>query len=460
MTRVDRSRLPVPGPDRPFHFPRIAKRRLSNGVELRAVRHPDAPVANVTVLVPVGAAAEPADRPGLASLTADLLAEGCRGQSALDFADRVSRIGGDLDLDVTHDAMVVSLTALHRFLEADLELVRDMIVEPNLAPPDFERVRALRLDRLRQISALAPAVADRALARAIYGAHPYGRAILGTTAALSAARLEEVRAVHAAAFVPGHATAVIAADLEEDSLLDLGERAFGAWRGPTAAPAFRGPEAALVPPPAVPAVRLGMVSRPGAAQSELRIGAVAAARATPDYYALVLLNAVLGGQFVSRINMRLRQEKGYTYGVRTAFDFRRGPGPFALHTAVATEATGAAVVDALAELAGIGGPRPVTDDELALARAALAKGYPRGFETAAQVARGVANLALYALPDSTFEAFIPCLERVTADEVTDAARRYLDPSRLAVVVVGDWDKIRGLFSGLGLDEPVGVVVEF
>lgn len=460
MTRVDRSRLPEPGPDRPFHFPRVAKRRLSNGLELRAVRHRDAPVANVTALVPGGASADPDHRPGLVSLTTDLLAEGCRGQSALEFADRISLIGGDLDLDVNHDAMVVSLTALHRFLETDLELVRDIVIEPNLAAEDFERVRALRLDRLRQISVHAPAIADRALARVVYGEHPYGHAILGTRMSLTSAALEDVRALHAAAFVPEHSTAVIVADVDEGALLDLGERTFGAWRGPAGGAASVDREAGLRPSPPGPAVRVGVVPRAGAAQSELRIGLVSAARATPDYYALVLLNAVLGGQFVSRINMRLRQEKGYTYGVRTAFDFRRGRGPFVLQTAVATDATASAVADALSELAGVAAARPVTADELALARASLAKGYPRGFETAAQVGRSVAHLALHDLPDSTFEDFIPRLDAVSVDEVTAVACKYLDRSRMAVVIVGDWDRISGLPSGLGDGQPVEITVEF
>jgi predicted Zn-dependent peptidase len=205
---------------------------------------------------------------------------------------------------------------------------------------------------------------------------------------------------------------------------------------------------------------VGVVPRAGAAQSELRIGLVSAARATPDYYALVLLNAVLGGQFVSRINMRLRQEKGYTYGVRTAFDFRRGRGPFVLQTAVATDATASAVADALSELAGVAAARPVTADELALARASLAKGYPRGFETAAQVGRSVAHLALHDLPDSTFEDFIPRLDAVSVDEVTAVACKYLDRSRMAVVIVGDWDRISGLPSGLGDGQPVEITVEF
>ena len=156
-------------------------------------------------------------------------------------------------------------------------------------------------------------------------------------------------------------------------------------------------DAGLRPPPLVPDRRLAIVARPGAAQSELRIGHVCASRDTPDYHALVLLNMILGGQFVSRVNLNLRQEKGYTYGVRTGFDLRRGIGPFVLQTSVQTDVTADAIREALTEIEDIRGSRPATADELALARASVTRGYPRGFETAQQVARSVSQLALHEL---------------------------------------------------------------
>ncbi len=186
MSAVDRSRLPVPGADRPFRFPRIAKRMLPNGLELRAVTHRAVPVAAVVLLVPGGSSVDPADAFGLVSITAGLLDEGSRGQSALDVADRVARIGGDLDLDVGMDAVVVGLTTLDRFLDTGLSLVHEVVTEPNLANDDFNRIRNLRLERLRQLKDHAGAMADRALARVVYGAHPYGHLSLGSEPSLNA----------------------------------------------------------------------------------------------------------------------------------------------------------------------------------------------------------------------------------------------------------------------------------
>ncbi len=449
MSPVDRSRLPVPGPDRPFHFPRIARRTLPNGLELRAVTHSAVPVIAIVLLVPGGSSADPADRHGLVSITSGLLDEGSRGQSALDVADRVARIGGDLDLEVGADAVVVALTTLDRFCEPGLALVREIVSAPNLLADDFDRIRNLRLERLRQMQDHAGAMADRAFAHALYDGHPYGHLGLGTTASLTAVTVDETRLLHPALFSPEGATLVVVGDRHADALLDLASNAFGGWRARTSTMTIDR-AAALAPPPARPLTTLGVVSRPGAAQSELRIGHVCAPRATPDYHALLMLNTVLGGQFVSRINLNLREAKGYTYGVRTGFDLRRGVGPFVLQTSVGTDVTVPAIREALNEIRDISSARPVTDDELSLGFATVSKGYPRGFETATQVARSVAQLALHGLPDSYFEEFIPRLARVTRDDVSRVAAHYLDLDKMTTLIVGDLDKMARSLPDLGL----------
>jgi predicted Zn-dependent peptidase len=205
-----------------------------------------------------------------------------------------------------------------------------------------------------------------------------------------------------------------------------------------------------VEPPATPPDRLALVHRHGSAQSELRIGHAAVTRSTPDYHALIVLNMVLGGQFVSRINLNLREDKGFTYGARTAFDFRRGRGPFVLQVSVQTDATVEAISESLAELAAIRGARPASAEELVLARAALTRGYPRGFETAEQVARAAAQLALYSLPDDYFSQFVPRVSAVDSSDVTRVAREHLDPARLVTVVVGDREKIGASLARLDL----------
>lgn len=452
MSRIDRSQLPVPGPPGPFSFPRIVRATLANGLDVRVISHHAVPVTAAVLLIPGGSSSDPPERVGLASLTADLLDEGSRGQSALEVSDRIARMGGDLDVEVSHDATVISLAMLDRFLDEGLELVHEICTVPNLAEPDFTRVRQLRLERLRQLRDHPAALADRAFAQLLYGSHPYAQPGHGTAASMSGLTLEDVRGYHASMFQPTGATLVVAGNLSEAALLASASAVFEGWRADALIPAIPRDRGRLEPP-RVPAVRLAIVPRPGAAQSELRLGHVATSRRTPDYHALVLLNTVLGGQFVSRLNMNLREDKGYTYGVRTGFDLRRGDGPFVLQTSVGTDVTVPALGEALNELRAIRDGRPVTADELALAKSSVALGYPRGFETVQQIARSVAQLALHDLPDSYFEEFVPRLQAVTLDEVSGAAQRYLDPDRMATVIVGDPDRVSETLGVLGLGQP-------
>jgi predicted Zn-dependent peptidase len=446
---VDRSRLPAPGPDRPFHFPRIARRLLSNGLEVRAVSHGAVPIASRALLVPGGSSSDPVDAHGLTSLTAGLLDEGSRGQSALEVADRLARIGGDLDIDAGFDAVVIGLTTLDRFLDTGLALLYEIVAEPNLADEDFQRIRKLRLERLRQMKDHAAAMADRAFAHVVYGTHAYGHLPLGSEASVSAMTVDRARALHAALFTPRGATLVVVGDRPEAELLDAAAAALEPWQ-PAASAMTLDRTSALGPPPPPPESRLYVLPRPGAAQSELRIGCTSAPRSTPDYHALLLLNNILGGDFVSRLNLNLREQKGFTYGVRTGFNLRRGIGPFVMQTAVGTEVTGEAVIESMREIRDIAGNRPATADEVAHAFASVSRGYPRGFETAGQIARSVAQLALHDLPDSYFEEFVPRLAQITDHEIGDVARRYLDSERLTTIIVGDLDKIAGSLPGLAL----------
>ncbi len=453
MTGVDRSRLPAVKPDSVFHFPPVQRARLSNGLDVRVVPHRSVPIVSVVLLVPGGSAADPADRFGLAGMTADMLDEGSDGRDALGVADAIARIGGDLEVDLSADATTVSLTMLRRFLPEGMNLLAGIATRPTLADRDVMRVRTLRLDRLRQLRDHAPAIAERVFARALYGKHPYGHTGLGDERSLTAISTDEVRTFHTRVFAPGCSTLVLTGDASVDDLVAAAEGAFGGWMSdaPGADPSLS--LRALETSP----TRLTLVTRPGAAQSELRVGHPSVSRSTPDYHPLLVLNTVLGGQFVSRINMNLRQEKGFTYGARTGFDLRRGPGNFSVQTSVQTEVTEAAVSEVLKEIAEIRSTRPPSDEELSLARASLTLGYPRGFETAQQVARGVASLALHNLPDTYFEEFVPTVRAVTRQTVIRVAETYLDPSHLLTVIVGDVDRI-GSMSTLRLGEPVVTTV--
>jgi predicted Zn-dependent peptidase len=444
--RADRSRLPLVGSDPPFRFPGIVRHRLPNGLDVRTVEHRNVPVITFVLQVEGGSGADPSDREGLAAIVADMVDEGTGALGALEVSDALARIGAEYDVEVGPDVTTFSLTTLARFAGRGARLLADMVTAPSLRDGDFSRVRQLRLDRLRQLKDLAPAVAERAFLRLLYGRHPYGHLSIGDDAALGEMSLDDVSAFHTARFRPSDATLVVAGALSHGELVQAAEDAFGGWSSP--APHSPALAAAEIEPPASSRARLAIVPREGAAQSELRIGQLSARRSTPDYPALLVMNAALGGQFVSRVNLKLREEKGFTYGARTGFDWRRGIAPFALQASVHTASTAEAIRDSLAELDAIRGARPLSDSELSLAHTSLTKGYPRNFETAQQVARSVAQLALYDLPDSYFEEFVPKVSAVTGEDVTRVAGRYLDPGRVTALVVGDRSVIAESLVGL------------
>jgi zinc protease len=255
--------------------------------------------------------------------------------------------------------------------------------------------------------------------------------------------------------VPARTTIVAVGDAPHDVLAAAVRAAFEGWTAEADGP-IADPDTFPDPPP--PPSKLALVHRPGAAQSELRIGHVALPRRSPDYHAALVANMILGGQFVSRINMNLREDKGYTYGARTAFEFRRAPGPFVLHASVQSDATADALREALGEIRAIRGERPITRTELELGRASLTRGYPRNFETADQVARGAAQLALYGLPDDYFSTFIPKVLSLGEAEVTAAAFKHIDPARLLTVVVGDREKLMPSLKQLELGDVADISV--
>jgi predicted Zn-dependent peptidase len=458
---VDRSRLPVPGADPVLRFPEVSRRRLSNGLGVCTVEHRGVPVLSFALLLSSGAAADPFDKPGLAALTADMLDEGSGSRSALDIEDALTSMGAQFETEVGADATVLSLLTLPRFADDALALLSDIVVGPNLTGADFDRVRELRVNRLRQMRKIAPAVADLALARLLYDGHPYGRLPLGTMRGLDATHVDDVRRFHREVWRPTLATIVAVGDATHDELAGAVERAFLHWEDRSAGSAADvglAPSVMTLAAPQRPIASIAIVDRPGAAQSEVRIGQVAVPRLTPDYAALLVFNMILGGQFVSRLNLNLREDKGFTYGVRSGFEFRRAPGPFVIQTAVQTAATADAVREVMSEVRAITGPRPATPAELDMAKAALTRGYPRSFETAGQIARGLAQLTLYELPDDTLEQFVPLVCGVDLDAVAEAATR-LDPARMTVAVVGDMESVEAGLAGLGLGEPIRMSAE-
>ena len=438
-----RSLPELTGSATPVRFPEISRDELANGLRVWSLPWHAVPVAAVALILPHGAAQDPPAQPGLAGLAADLIDEGAGGRDALEIADAFARLGTHLDVEVGQEATVLSFTALSRFLDPTLALLADVLIRPHLVESDLARIRQLRLNRLRQLRTSASAAADRAFLTGVFGSHPYGHGTLGLSSVLETASLGDVQQFHARRFVPAGATLVVAGDVPPSTTAAIASARLLDWRGTRATEAAVGFPSAAAP-------RLLLVDRPGAPQSELRIGHLGPPRVTPVYHALVTLNAALGGQFTSRINQNLREAKGYTYGVRTGFDLRRACGTFWCDTSVQSDATTAAIAEVLAEYEAVRSTRPIDGEELDRAKQALTRGYVRHFETPAQLVRSVVELVTYSLPDDTFDRFVPDVSRIAAPDVLDAAQRFVRPAASVVVVVGDAAGCRPSLAGLGL----------
>jgi zinc protease len=444
---------PLVGAPTPVRFPAIAREQLRCGLRVCALPWAAVPVVTAALLIDRGAAVDPPTRPGLASLTADLVDEGAGGRDAVQIAEAFERLGSHLEIDVGQDIAFLTFTTLARHLDAALALLADVVIRPHLAESDLTRVRDLRLSRLQQLRSSASAAADRAFLAGVFGGHPYGHGSLGTTASLEAISVEDVREFHGQMFGPVGATLIVAGDVGAGSAFAAARARFEEWIGERAR--------AVTPleTPQAAAPRLLLVDRPGAPQSELRIGQIGPPRLSSDYHALVTLNAALGGQFTSRINQHLREVKGYTYGARTGFEFRRACSSFAADTSVQSDATANAVADILAEFEAVRSTRPLDAEELDRARNSLTRGYVRHFETPQDLVRATVELTRFSLPDDTFDRFVAAVNDVTADDVREAARQWVRPEECVAVVVGDAEKCRAGLVPLGR-EIVQITPEF
>ena len=315
-----------------------------------------------------------------------------------------------------------------------LELFADVLLHPAFPTKELERMRRQRLAAIARRADSADSIAGIVFPRLLYGSdHPYGR--FETVKSVQGVSRDEIVAFYKKVYVPNNASLVVVGDVTPDAIVAKLEAALKDWKPGEAV------EPKLPEPPSGKAVTVYLVDKPAAAQSVLAVGQVGVARSTPDYFPLSVMNAILGGQFSSRINLNLREDKGYTYGARSSFAFRQGPGPFQAGAPVQTDKTKEALVELTKEIADISGKRPATADELAFAKDRLVKGFPSRFETNAGQAGTLAELVLYNLPDDYFTHYQSRVEAVSRDDVTRVAKKYLDPGHMMILVVGDKAKI-------------------
>ena len=450
----DRSVPPSSGPAPALKLPAIQKRQLSNGLPVWIVELHEVPVVQVNLLLRSGTANDPAGKYGIASLTAAMLTEGAGTRSSLEIADAVDFLGADLDVSSGIDATSVRLHAPVARLGDALPVMADVALRPTFPKDELERQRQQRLTNLIQAKDDPGTIAALAFSRTLYGpTHRYGTATMGTMETIRAFVVDDLRAFYAATYRPDNATLLVVGDVTPERVLPLLESSFGGWKTQGAAPVSV--KLADVAQPTARTVYL--VDKPGAPQTQVRIGWIGVARSTPDFFPLQVLNTILGGAFSSRLNLNLREKHGYTYGAGSSFDMRATPGPFSASAGVQTDKTKESLQEFFNELNGI--LQPVPPEELTRAKNYVAMRFPGGFETTGDISRRLEDVVTYGLPDDYFSNYVQRIQAVTAADVQRVAKKYIDPSKMAVVVVGDRKTIEAGVRSMKLGEMKPLMID-
>lgn len=441
----DRSKPPAIGPAPSLKLPAIQKQKLSNGLAVWIIEHHEVPLAQINLIVRSGSAADPIGKYGVGSLAAAMLDEGAGSRSSLELADALEFLGANLSTTSSFDFSAIRMSVPVSKLADALPLVSDVALRPTFPSGDLDRLKKERLTALLQARDNPAALIQVAFPRVIFGpTHRYGTSANGLPAAIEAFTVADLQSFYRAHFRPDNATLLVVGDVTPASIMPMLEKAFGSWKAEGMAPLV-----AEVPNATqLKSRQIYIVDKPDAPQSQIRIGWVGVARSTADYAALEVLNTILGGSFTSRLNNNLREEHGYSYGASSAFDMRRSAGPFLATAGVQTDKTGEALKEFFNELDRIG--TLVPEDELKKAKNYVALGFPGEFETTGDLARKLEELVVYGLPDDTFAKFVSAVTSVTASDLQRLSARYIQPDKMAVVVVGDRKVIEGPIRQLNL----------
>jgi zinc protease len=446
--QVDRTVPPPPQKTPVVELPDIQKATLDNGLRVWLVEHRELPIVALNLVFQSGSDRDPIEKPGIASMTADVLDEGTTTRDALQIADELESIGAGLGVRSGTDGSFVTLSTLAKHLDKALDVFADVVAHPTFPESECTRLIDQRRTSLMQQRDRAATIASLAFSRIIYGTeHPYGNDAGGTDTSLATMTRADLVDFYTTHYRPNNAVLVVVGDVTMDDLVEKLEHRFASWK-PADVPATHFP-----PIPAIDHRTVYLIDKPGAPQTEVRIGYPAAARSTPAFFPLTVANRVLGGQFASRLNMNIREKRGFSYGVRSAFVFNKQAGPFVASGGVVATKTDSALIEFMYELNRTQA-EGVTREELDFVKKGLVGSFALTFETPSQIAGAMQNLVLYDLPDDYYTTYLQNIDAVTLDDVKSVSAKYFDTSKMAVVLVGDLSVIRNGVDNLKLGKSV------
>ncbi len=435
---------PEAGAPREYRFPRFERRTLGNGMGVIVAPVTKLPVVTILAIIDAGGTSDASGKEGVASLTAEAMREGTTHRNGLELAMEFEKLGTSLEAGADWDSSVMSMTVLSENLAEALALFGEVLTAPAFLATDIDRLRAERLAERLQIQSEPRALADESFARFIYSpGSRYSEPLGGGTESVSSITSEDVNAFYRSNYSPDAVTLILVGDISVERAATLVEGVAGSWEGQRIA----------VHAPVDERARTGrallLVPKADAAQSELRIGHVGVKRTHPDYFRIVVMNAVLGGLFSSRINLNLREAHGYTYGASSYYDWRRDAGPFVISTAVQSEVTAEAIRETLSEIDRMRSEE-IPEDELTLATNYLDGVFPIRYETTSAIASALAGMVIFGLPADYYDTYRQEVRAVSTTDVLSAAKNYVNADGLQVLVVGDAAIVREPLESLGI----------
>lgn len=442
MSVLDRSHAPAPTAVREFHFPRIERGSLANGLTVISAKHSELPVVTLLIVAHAGAEHDERATSGLAQLTARALEAGTKSRSADRVAWEFELLGAELEIAVLWDCALLSVTVPAGKVEPALALLAEVITSPAFTDAEIERLRDEQLSELEQRRADPRLLAGDMASRFLFAPDvPYARPIPGTRASVRHLTAEHVRAFYEQHWSAGNAAVIAVGNAAHHEVERLAARHLQEWGSRAPAPADF--DVAAV----VDRTQVFIVHREGSVQSEIRVGHVGLARSTPDYFPLAIANGVLGGVFTSRLNLNLREKHGFTYGVRSGFGFRKQPGPFLIQTAVATDVTAKALHELLAETRRLV-QDGATEEEVVATREYLAGVMPLEMQTTEQMAHRIADIFVYGLANDYLPQHRAALLGVTREDANQAARTHINSDQFAITIIGDATAIESEIAAL------------
>jgi zinc protease len=429
---IDRAKIPDAGKAPTLRVPQWTKTRLANGADFIVSQKPGLPLVSVKIAF-IGGNAQFEDpaKLGTASLTTQMLSEGTSTKSGDQIANDQQLLGTVIGASIGRDTGSIRFTALSSKLEPALELMADMMLNPSFPAEALERRKGQMLVALTNGRDQPTTIANNVFAKVVYGdEHPYGRVLHEKT--VSAITRDDIVAFHRNYFRPGRAIVTVVGDVDPARARSAFEKAFAAWQ-----PGGERPTFTYATPPPARARTFYLVDKPKAAQSVIWMGTPGPSRDTPDFYAISVMNTILGELFQSRLNHLIREVRGYSYGVGSGFAFGRGQGAFRAGGQIVTAKTDSAMIDFMNELRGVQGEKPFTEDEIKQGKESLIQSLPGMFASVQQTAGAISGSYMQDLPESYYQEFAAKINAVTADDLVRVAKRYIDLNNLNIIVVGD-----------------------